>query len=69
MGISHLNVDSLAGVGIRAMPSCLLDKLPTMDEYECSCGMGVGRFDTINKLCENNLALAEYTMSRISGSG
>ena len=68
MRISHLDVDSLARVSIGAMPSCLLDKLPTMDEYECSCGIGIGRFDPINKLCEDDLALAKYTMSTILGS-
>ena len=69
MGVSHLNVDSLPWVSIGAMPSCLLDKLPTMDKYECLCGMRIWRFDTIDKLCENNLALAEYTMSTILDSG
>ena len=67
MGISHLNVDGLARVSIGAMPCSLLDKLPTMDEYECLCGMRVVRFNTINKLCEYDLALAEYTMSTILG--
>ena len=69
MGISHLNVDSLAGVSIGAMPSCLLDKLPTMDEYEGLYGMGIGGFNTIDKLCENDLALTEHTVSTMLGSG
>ena len=55
MTVPHLDVDGFVGVGIAAMPSCLLDKLPPMNKDECLSGDGIGSFDAIDELCEDDL--------------
>ena len=42
------------------MSSCLLDKLPTMDEDECLCSNGSGRFDSVDQLGEDYLCGGQH---------
>ena len=58
MTIPHLNVNGLAWVGICTMPSCLLNKLSSVDKYQSLCGMGSWRFYPIDELCKDDPRLS-----------
>lgn len=55
MKISHLNIDGLGRVGIRAMASRLFHQFAAVDKYKGLRRIVGGRLDSVDKLGENNL--------------